>query len=275
MSMRCDKGTEEGALLILPKGAHFEQFVNREMVLKYISENGLDLYACANDRVRGRQLQNGKLCIVTKSLKSVSWAIATFQNTSREYEIKMNLVTTNRSATSQSAGAQYAWDCQGTVEANVGPEHENDDLAGGENEPQVQVSSLRNQCLFVCTHRIRLAEDVWKQVCPGQGVVVSDQNERPSGQQNGIFQSASGSRLEQSTSLPSSLSSSTSSLSSPQSSLLQHSESEQSWLKNLGSVHSPPTSVSQSDSDSVSDLSFDSNDDDTEDLHVSHGVNVC
>ena len=61
MSMRCDKGTEEGALLILPQGAHFEQFVNREMVLKYISENGLDLYACANDRVRGRQLQNGKL----------------------------------------------------------------------------------------------------------------------------------------------------------------------------------------------------------------------
>ncbi len=267
--MECDKDTEEGALLIFPQGAHFEQFVNQDQVFKYILENGPALYAHANDRNRGRQLKNGKLCIVTKSLKSVSWAMATFQNTSREYKIRMNLVTTNLSATLQSAGAQYAWDCQGTVEANVGPEHENDDLAGGENEPQVQISSLRNQCLFVCTHRIRLAKEVWKQISPGQGVAVSDQNERPSGQQNDISQSGSGSRLV--TSLPSPSSSSSSSLSKPQSSLLQYSESERSWSQDVGSVHSPPTSVSQSDRDSISDSSVHSSED-TEDLYVS--VNI-
>ncbi|KJA22801.1 hypothetical protein HYPSUDRAFT_66779 [Hypholoma sublateritium FD-334 SS-4] len=171
----CDTDTEEGALLMLPQGAHCEHLANTEKLFDYIVQSGPALYAYANN-IRGRRFKNGDLSIVYNCHKSVSWAIATFQNTSRECTVKMNLVENNYSvhSGSQSAGARYAWDYQGTVRAKIGPEDENDDLAGREDEPQV--SSLRNQCLFIRTIKIRLAEDVWNQLFPGKDVTVGLQD---------------------------------------------------------------------------------------------------
>ncbi|KJA23883.1 hypothetical protein HYPSUDRAFT_65988 [Hypholoma sublateritium FD-334 SS-4] len=243
----CDADTEEGALLMLPQGAHCERLVNMARLFDYISQSGSALYAYANN-IRGRQFKNGELSVVYNCHKSTSWAIATFQNTSRERKIRMNLVSSDQSAGLQSAGARYAWDYQGTVQAKVGPEDENDDLAGGDDVPHV--SSLRNQCLFARTIKIRLAGDVWQQQFPEQDVMVGLQDEHIS-----EFDS----RLEKSVSPPPSSSRSSSIPSSISSSaLFSHSEPPSS--QDLESVYSPPTSIYHFDGDNASVTSNDNRD---------------
>ncbi len=138
-------------------------------------------------------------------------------------------------------------------------EDENDDLVGGDDHPQVPVSSLRNQCLFARTIKITLREDVWQQLFPEEDVIVGPQDKN-------IFQFNS--TLEQSTSLPpsSSPSPSTSPSLSP-SSLLSYSELPHQDSQN---IYTSLTSVSQFDSDNNSSRPVTGNDDTGEaDLYVS------
>ncbi|KJA21267.1 hypothetical protein HYPSUDRAFT_1088717, partial [Hypholoma sublateritium FD-334 SS-4] len=72
---------QSGALLLLPNGAYSEHFANTTKLFDYVLQNGPKLYAYANN-IRGRQFKNGELSVVYNCPKSVSWAIATFQNTS-------------------------------------------------------------------------------------------------------------------------------------------------------------------------------------------------
>lgn len=56
------------------------------------------------------------------------------------------------------------------MHAKVGPEEENNDLGvDGDDTP---IKSLRNQCLFVRTLKIKLSEDVWKRTFPAKSVAI-------------------------------------------------------------------------------------------------------
>ncbi len=177
---KIDSDTDEGALLVLPQGADCEYLANMKTLQDYIGKSGPALYAYANT-VRGRQIKNGELSVVYNCHKSKSWAIATFQNTSTQCGIAMTLTenatksTHSAPSSEQSAGAQFAWDNQGTVHGKVGPEDENNDLAGGIDDPPV--SSLRNQCLFVRTIKIRLHDKIWRKLFPSQDIAVDLQED--------------------------------------------------------------------------------------------------
>ena len=67
------------------------------------------------------------------------------------------------------------WDCGGAVQAKVGPEEENDDL--GMDGDETRISTLRNQCLFVRTLKIKLSEDAWERTFPAKIVVMNSFNE--------------------------------------------------------------------------------------------------
>lgn len=212
----------------MPEGAYYEKLTTMARLETYIERYGASLYGYANN-TRERRLKNGELSVVFSCRKATSWGIATVQNTAPERKIQMNFLERER-VTSQSAGAHFKWGCRGTVQAKVGPEDENDDLVlDGDDTP---TSSIRNQCLFVRTVKIKLAETVWKQLCPVVNVIMDEEI------------APSYSHLTP----PPPSSDSSSSLSPPSSQL-------------LGSVYSPPTSVSSHDSDSNASISIASSDD--------------
>ncbi len=148
--------------LVMPEGAYYEKLTAKARLEDYIEQHGASLYGYANS-TRNRQFKNGELSVVFSCRKATSWGIATIQNTTPERIIQMNFLERDH-YTSLSAGARFKWDCRGTVQAKIGPEEENNDLAvDGDNSA---ISSIRNQCLFVRTVKITLAESVWEKLFP-------------------------------------------------------------------------------------------------------------
>ncbi|KJA13244.1 hypothetical protein HYPSUDRAFT_174121, partial [Hypholoma sublateritium FD-334 SS-4] len=152
------RDSKEGAFLVLPQGAYLQQLRDKEQFLDSFTEQAPAIYAYLNN-TQGLRIANGELCIVHGCHKSSSWAIATFQNTS-EIPIRVSLMK-NANPGSRSAGSKYAIERQGTVHAKVGPEVDNDDLEDSEDG-----RPIRNQTPFVQTTRIKLPDDVWRQVFP-------------------------------------------------------------------------------------------------------------
>ena len=229
----CD--SDEGALLYMPEGAYYEKLTNRARLNDYIALHGTSLYEYVN-RTRSRQLRNGELSIVFSCRKATSWGIATFQSTSPERATELEFIKKEQ-AEGPSAGSRYMWDCGGAVQAKVGPEEENDDL--GMDGDETRISTLRNQCLFVRTLKIKLSEDAWERTFPAKIVVMNSFNEEVS---------------------PYKAPSNTSSLSfSPPPSFSPSSSAD------LGCSESLPTSLSQRDNESMNISDRSSGDEDYND----------
>lgn len=153
---------------MLPNGGYVEQLTNRPRLYDYIEQNAASLYAYANN-TRSRQFKNGDLSIVYSCRNAAAWGIATFHNTAVNCDIKMKLLSQEPSQYAPLAGSGLVWDCQGTVQAKVGPEDDNDDLRQDES----QTGSFGNQCLFVRSIRIKLAHSEWRHIPTGRSVSVT------------------------------------------------------------------------------------------------------
>ncbi|KAF8812950.1 hypothetical protein BYT27DRAFT_7207411 [Phlegmacium glaucopus] len=159
-----ESSASEGAILTMPQGARSEDLGNYARFRDYAAANIDDWYKFVNGP-RGREAKNGDVRLVTGFDKTTSWGIATFSNQTR-HDFRL------RFGPSEGAGF-YAWEYSGAAaEVRAGPDSsENDELRRDSDPPDVQ---FENQCLFVRTLNITLADDVWVDIHSSLGSVHVD-----------------------------------------------------------------------------------------------------
>ncbi len=164
--------TKEGAVLMMPEGAYYEKLTNRTKLEDYLVLHAPNLYKYVNNTL-SRRFRNGELSVVFSCRKTTAWGITTFQNTAARGSntTKMHFLRKEHDI-SPSAGSRYKWNCGGSVHAKVGPE-DNNELGVNRDE----ITSLRNQCLFVRTLKIKLADEVWKRTFPTKSVAIGSSSD--------------------------------------------------------------------------------------------------
>jgi hypothetical protein len=119
----------EGAILILPDGAHDFRFRDGAIIRDFVIQNAPKWYNYAKGR--GLHIPNGGLFLVTGGLKAKSWGSGIWpEASSNEVRFKIN---------SSTVGFSCSWECTGTAECHA-------------SEPGNEKS---NQCVFMRGFQIR------------------------------------------------------------------------------------------------------------------------
>lgn len=153
---------------MMPDGATMEKVCNLLAVREYIKANGKMLYYYANN-VRGRDVKNGGLHVVIGHVKSTSWGIATFRNTSKQSNFHLEFLSLHEPGDVANAMSwRHAIRC-GTADVKVGPDcRENQDLQGLTE----QGGKLCNQALSVITLSFQLRDSAWKKIHAKESVKI-------------------------------------------------------------------------------------------------------
>ena len=143
----------------MPQGAYHEDLKNISGLREYALTHIESWYQYANGP-RGREIDNGKLHVVTGCDKTTSWGNATYSHLQSERP-EGGVTSLNFEAVgSERHGRQpYAWDYKGTVEAKVGPEEDELMDLGVQDSPP-----LRNQCTFIRSLTLTLGHDDWERL---------------------------------------------------------------------------------------------------------------
>ncbi|KAF9526475.1 hypothetical protein CPB83DRAFT_896137 [Crepidotus variabilis] len=149
----------EGAILTMPLGARKLELSSTTAFRKYITQHAENWYKFVNGP-RGRNLANGELRLIYGCDKSTAWGMATFSNACNP-KLKFR-----KSQNMSGAASAYSWEHSSMAESvKVGPYlHDNEGLLDFGPTP------LRNQCLFLRTMTVTLAEDVWEGLDIGRSV---------------------------------------------------------------------------------------------------------
>ncbi|KAF8799351.1 hypothetical protein BYT27DRAFT_7217739 [Phlegmacium glaucopus] len=166
-----ESSASEGAILTMPQGAKAEDLGNYARFRDYAAANIDDWYKFVNGP-RGREAKNGNMRLVTGFDKTTSWGIATFSNQTRQHDFRLRFGPSEVTGLTTSANT-YAWEYSGAAaEVRAGPDsNENDELRRDSDPPDIQ---FENQCLFVRTLNITLADDVWVDIYSSLGSVHVD-----------------------------------------------------------------------------------------------------
>ncbi|KAF8811045.1 hypothetical protein BYT27DRAFT_7161278 [Phlegmacium glaucopus] len=166
-----ESSASEGAILTMPRGAKAENLGNYARFRDYAAANVDDWYKFVNGP-RGREAKNGDVRLVTGCDKTTSWGIATFSNQTRQHDFRLRFGPSEGTGLMTSAST-YAWEYSGAAaEVRAGPDsNENDELRRDSDPPDIQ---FENQCLFVRTLNIILADDVWVDIHSRLGSVHVD-----------------------------------------------------------------------------------------------------
>ena len=149
----------------MPNGAYHEDLLNFQDFNAIASQNAEEWYRFAIGTC-GRDIKNGQLRLVTGCDKTNSWGIATYSDL-------QGPVTLSLTANSTQPPVEYAWDYEGRVEAKAGPKFEESlDSAGNQEYPQ----NVQNQCTFLRSFTLTLADDVWKTMPSTLTQDLSDNN---------------------------------------------------------------------------------------------------
>ncbi|KAJ7107136.1 hypothetical protein C8R44DRAFT_324625 [Mycena epipterygia] len=137
-----------GAVLALPHGSHFEKLKNLDSLRRYAAEHADNWYRYING-VRGRELENGSLYLITGCEKSQSWGIASFQHVADEFSLAFELTTDGDDA---APLLQHCWQ-RGTpaFTKNSGP------MPSNRIRP-------RNQTTFIQGFKIALGLGIWARI---------------------------------------------------------------------------------------------------------------
>lgn len=144
-TFQCSSDHDEGAVLVLPKGATVYEARNRESFRIHASRHALTWYKYMLNA--GMNISNGSLYFITECTKSVNWGIAVFYARPKD----------NDSLRFIFDGDSYRWDSRGKVEARVGPNSESADMT-------VSDGGKLNQCVFLRGYKIMLRSDVWNKL---------------------------------------------------------------------------------------------------------------
>ena len=150
----------------MPRGARSQDLGNLATFREYAAANVADWYKFVNGP-RGREAKNGDVRLVVGFDKTTSWGIATFANQTQQNSCHLKF------GPSESGGdSTYVWEYSGVAEVRAGPDSdENDELRMDSDPPDIQ---FENQCLFVRTLNVTLADDVWADIHSSSGSVHVD-----------------------------------------------------------------------------------------------------
>ena len=153
-----ESSASEGAILTMPRGARSEDLENLATFREYAAANVADWYRFINGP-RGREAKNGDVRLVVGFDKTSSWGIATFANQSHQNSCRLKFGPSER----DSASTYYTWsENSGIADVRSGPDpEESDELRIDGDPPDLR---FENQCLFVRTLNVTLADDVWADI---------------------------------------------------------------------------------------------------------------
>ncbi|KAF8811958.1 hypothetical protein BYT27DRAFT_7059882, partial [Phlegmacium glaucopus] len=162
-----ESSASEGAILTMPRGARAENLENSARFRKYAAANVADWYKFVNGP-RGREAKNGDVRLVVGFDKTTSWGIATFANQTKQNNCRLKFGPTDGASLTTSAST-YTWEHSGVADVRAGPNSsENDELRKNDDPPDIQ---FENQCLFVRTLNVTLADDDWADIHSSLGSV--------------------------------------------------------------------------------------------------------
>ncbi|KJA13328.1 hypothetical protein HYPSUDRAFT_568035 [Hypholoma sublateritium FD-334 SS-4] len=144
-----ESSSPEGAILMMPDGATMENVCNLSAVREYVKANGKMLYHYANN-IRGRGVKNGGLHVVIGHVKSTSWGIATFCNTSKQSNFHLEFQSLHEPGDVVNPMSwRHAIRC-GTADVKVGPDcRENQDLQGLTEEARGKKIMQKNRWRYM------------------------------------------------------------------------------------------------------------------------------
>ena len=152
-----ESSASEGAILTMPRGARSEKLGNLARFREYEAANIANWYRFVNGP-RGREAKNGDVRLVVGFDKTTSWGIATFANQTQQNSSRFKFGPSDGDSAST-----YTWsECSGVADVRAGPDSDEiDELRIDGDPPDVQ---FENQCLFVRTLNVTLADDVWADI---------------------------------------------------------------------------------------------------------------
>jgi len=146
---------EAGAVVTMPQGAYSEKLGNVPRFKKYISAHAESWYKYVNGAC-GREAKNGDVRLVIGTDKASTWGMAAFSNLIEESEFQLRFKAIEKS----SLGYTYGWEYSGMAEVRAGPDPEEvEDLRMNQESERGVV--YENQCLFMKTLNVTVADDVW------------------------------------------------------------------------------------------------------------------
>ncbi|KAF8984060.1 hypothetical protein BDQ17DRAFT_1437163 [Cyathus striatus] len=158
---------DKGSLLSLPHGAYQEDSKNQLDLKDFISRNAISWYSYA--LAKGRDIDRHSLCLVTGSIKSSSWGIATFDKSVPE---RNSMLVIGESLRTDRPSLKWK-KTGGASSSRTGP------------SPNGIPENINNQCLFLRGFRISLSEEVWDGIWKVRTTVVINENgKRPLHQAN-------------------------------------------------------------------------------------------
>ena len=152
-----ESSASEGAILTMPRGARSEDLGNLATFREYAAANVANWYRYVNGP-RGREAKNGDVRLVVGFDKTSSWGIATFANQSHQNNCRLKF-----GLSEADSASTYTWsENSGIADVRAGPDSEEiDELRIDSDPPDVL---FENQCLFVRTLNVTLADDVWADI---------------------------------------------------------------------------------------------------------------
>ena len=157
-----ESSASEGAILTMPRGARSEDLGNLARFREYAAANVVNWYRFVNGP-RGREAKNGDVRLVVGFDKTTSWGIATFDNQTQQNSCRLKFGPSEKDSAST-----YTWsENSGVANVRAGPDSDEiDELRIDSDPPDVQ---FENQCLFVRTLNVTLADDVWADIHSSSG----------------------------------------------------------------------------------------------------------
>ncbi|KAF8997770.1 hypothetical protein BDQ17DRAFT_1428888 [Cyathus striatus] len=167
ISYTCKSG-DKGSLLSLPHGAYQEDLKCQLDLKEFLSRNAISWYRYA--LAKGWNMDRHSLCLVTGSIKSSSWGIATFDKSVVERSSMLVIGESHR-----TDRPSLKWKKTGGASSfRTGP------------TPDGIPDDIDNQCLFLRGFRISLSEEAWDGVLKVRSTVVINENgKRPLNQASG------------------------------------------------------------------------------------------
>ena len=143
-----------------------EDLGNLARFREYAAANVVNWYRFVNGP-RGREAKNGDVRLVVGFDKATSWGIATFANQTHQNSCRLKFGPSERLG--DSAGT-YTWSENsesGVADVRAGPDSDEiDELRIDSDPPDIQ---FENQCLFVRTLNVTLADDTWADIHSSSG----------------------------------------------------------------------------------------------------------
>ena len=151
----------------MPRGARSEELGNLAGFREYAGANAASWYRFLIGPCE-REVKNGDIRIVVGCDKTTSWGIATFPAADQTQQNSCHLEFGLSEGNFTYTRSEYS----GVADVRTGPDSDEiDELKIDGDPPDIQ---FENQCLFVRTLNVTLADDIWTDILTSSGLIPVD-----------------------------------------------------------------------------------------------------